>query len=143
MSRLAGIYERKGKLFISPYHKTVAGYWIGDSETTTVNRDDASALKDAVIAALAASRKDVPTPPRDFDPTASLLIAAGVSSWNTFAKSAKSVAIELNNGRIEIIPDKNMGSRDGFVPMSDKVLVVSEGDPGLATVIMAALEIAM
>lgn len=142
MSKLVGIYERNGKLFISPYHKTEAGYWVGDEETTTVALGDAGSVQEAVIAALAASREGVPTPSRDSDPTGSLLIAAGVSSWSTFAKSAKSIAIESNDGKIEITPDKNIGGRDGFIPMTDKVITTWEGDIGLGDAVLQALKIA-
>ena len=142
MSKLVGIYERKGQLFISPYHKTKAGFWIGGENTVTVNRDDIAAIANATVAALSESREGVPTPPRDFDPTASLLAAAGVASFGTFAKSAKSITVEVTDGIIEITPDRNRGAREGFVPMLEKKAQFQESDPQLGIAIIAALEVA-
>lgn len=142
MNKLVGIYERKGQLFISPYHKTEAGFWIGDEKTVTVDRNNVAAIADATFAALSESREGVPTPPRDFDPVASLLSASGVASFSTFAKTAKSIAVELIDGVIEITPDQNKGSREGFVPMMDKKVCLPDGDPNFGMAIVAALEVA-
>jgi hypothetical protein len=142
MSKLAGIYERKGKLFISAFHKTEAGFWVGADETAVVSIENINAISEAVTSVLADSKEGVPTPARDFDPTASLLLKAGVASWNTFAKSAKSVSVELDNGTFEIIPEKNKGSREGVVPMLDKAVKLYEGSGKLGEVVLAALEVA-
>lgn len=142
MNKLVGIYERKGQLFISPYHKTEAGFWVGDEKTVTVDRNDVAAIADATIVALSESREGVPTPPRDFDPVASLLSASGVASFTTFAKTAKSIAVELIDGVIEITPDQYKGSREGFVPMVDKKVRMTDGGPNFGMAIVAMLDVA-
>ena len=142
MNKLVGIYERRGTLFISPYHKTETGFWVGDEEIVMVDSGDFSAIAGAVIAALSKSREGVSTPERDFDPTASLLNAAGVASFSAFAKSAKSLTVELVNGILEITPDKYKGSRDGFVPMIEKTIRTGKGDKNLGKAVVEALNIA-
>lgn len=142
MNKLVGIYERKGLLFISPYHKTEAGFWVGDDRTVTVDRNDVTAIANATQDALSKSREGVPTPPREYDPVASLLRASGVASFNTFAKTAKSIAVELIDGVVEITPDQNKGGRDGFVPMLEKKTRLPGDDPNLGMAIIAALDLA-
>ncbi len=142
MRGVAGIYERKGRLFIVPYDKTKAGFWISNSVTATVERDNLEGMLEAVAAALMVSREGVPTPPPDFDPTAPLLLAAGVASWSTFARSAKSVDVELVNGVVEITPYQNRGARQGFVPIREKAVRLPEGDPSIGPAILVALQAA-
>ena len=47
-----------------------------------------------------------------FDP---VLRLARVKSWNTFAKSAKSVQIELEADKVSLFLTRSLGPRDGFV----------------------------
>ena len=93
MSKLATIYQRKGLLFVVASHKTQAGFWVADTETQVVDSTDKDDLQRAIVSALARSREGVPTPARDANLTASLLDAAKVSSWSTFAKLAKCVDV--------------------------------------------------
>ena len=142
MSKLASVYRRKGVLFVVASHKTEAGFWVGDAKIAVVESGDEGGILTAVAEALALSRNNVPTPPRDADLVGSLLATAGVSSWNTFAKLAKCVDVHLKDGRLEITPYRNMGGRNGFDPMTDRSVRLTEGSPDLGKAVLAALEVA-
>lgn len=142
MGRLASIYLRKGKLFVSASHKTEAGFWVADDQNSVVENGDEASVQDAVIEALARSKNGVPTPPRDADLVSSLLAAANVSTWSTFAKLAKCVDVHLGDGELEITPYRNMGGSDGYEPISEKVLKLSEGSEELGKAVLAAFEVA-
>jgi hypothetical protein len=142
MRKLVGIYERKGVIYVSPYHQTDAGFWVGDEKNIVVEERDTAVLAGAILESLSESKQGVPTPPRDFDSSLTLLKAAGVASFSTFAKSAKSVSVELIEDVIEITPDRNEGVKNGFVPMTDKVIKLPAGHANLATAVLSALDIA-
>jgi hypothetical protein len=142
MGKLASIYFRKNTLFVSASHKTEAGFWVGDDENAVVEWGDESATRYAVIEALARSKNGVPTPEPDSDHTSTLLAAANVSSWSTFSKSAKCVDVYLGDGKLEVTPYKNKGGSGGFVPMTDRAVVIPEGSSDLGKAVLAAFEIA-
>ena len=142
MDKLVNIYLRKGKFFISALHKTEAGFWVADPEKTVLEGSDESSLQQAVVAALARSKNGVPTPPRGANIVGPLLTAANVSSWSTFSKLAKCVDVHLGNGELEITPYRNMGGTDGYEPISEKVLKLSEGSEGLGKAVLTAFEVA-
>jgi hypothetical protein len=142
MGKLANIYLRKGKFFVSALHKTEAGFWVADAEKTVLESSDESSLRKAVVLALSRSQNGVPTPSRDANIVGPLLAAANVSTWSTFAKLAKCVDVHLGNGELEITPYRNMGGSDGYEPISEKVLKLSEGSEELGKALLAAFEVA-
>jgi hypothetical protein len=142
MEKLASIYLRKGKIFISASHKTEAGFWIADDQSVVVENSDESGICEAVGAALARSKHDVPTPPRDANLVRPLLAAANVSSWSTFAKLAKYVNVHLGDGELEITPYRNMGGSDGFEPITESAVMLPEGSSDLGNAILTAFAIA-
>lgn len=142
MSKLASVYERKGKLYVSASHKTEAGFWVSDPSISVVDQGDEASVREVIVVALAASKNSITTPPRDADHISPLLEAARVSSWSTFSKLAKHVDIHLKDGVIEITPYKNMGGSDGFDPMTANVITIREGDSKLGSAVLEAIKIA-
>ena len=142
MSKLASIYQRKGSLFVSAYHKTEAGFWVANTETETVEPHDKVGLEKAIMNALARSREGVPTPARNANHTASLLDAAKVSSWSTFAKLAKSVDVFAKDGVFEITPYQNLGGSDGFEPMTGSVIHLADDAADVGSWVLKARAVA-
>ena len=142
MSKLASIYLRKGKFFVSASHKTDAGFWVSDEENSVIESNDESTLQGAIVAALQRSQNGFPTPPREADLVGSLLSAANVSSWSTFSKLAKCVDVYLEKGKLVITPYKNIGGSDGFEPMTKNAVVLPEGSTALGSAVIAAFAMA-
>lgn len=142
MPKSVSIYERAGTVYVIASHKTQAGFWVDDDEVMTLVAPQTAELGNAVQAALTRSREGVPTPPPSVDLSLPLLAAAGVASWNTFAKAAKHVDVRLNGDTIKVTPYKNLGGKDGFEPMQDKATLLPLGIFELADAITHALEIA-
>lgn len=142
MSKLATIYQRKGLLFVSASHETEAGFWVADTEVEIVDPIDEQGLEKAIVNALARSREGVPTPARDANHITSLLKAANVSSWSTFAKLAKSVDVFAKEGELEITPYRNMGGSEGFEPMTESVTHLTDDATGLGASVLRALAMA-
>jgi hypothetical protein len=142
MTKSVSIYERAGTVYVIASHKTQAGFWVDDDEVTPLVAPQPADLGNAVQAALARSREGVPNPPPSADLSVPLLAAAGVASWNTFAKAAKHVDVLLNGNTIKVMPYKNLGGKDGFDPMQDKATLVPSGDLKLGEIVMRALEVA-
>lgn len=142
MSKLATIYRRKGVLFVTASHKTEAGFWVADRETSVVGPSNMVDIEKIIVESLARSQSGVPTPTPDADLVGSLLLAAGVSSWGTFSRLAQCVDVRLEDGRLQITPYRNLGGRDGFAPITDKAVEISEGSPDLGKAVLSALEVA-
>ncbi|WHU05013.1 hypothetical protein [Sphingomonas sp. NIBR02145] len=142
MPKRVSIYERSGTVYVVTSHQTQAGFWVDDEGVEVLPGAQPVDVGNAVEAALARSREGVPTPPPSADLSAPLLAAAGVASWNTFAKVAKYVGVRQNGDAIKVTPYRNLGGKDGFDPMQDKAISLPAGDTGLAATLVRALEIA-
>lgn len=142
MPKSVSIYQRKGALYVSAAHKTQAGFWIDEADVVMLPNPEPANVESVVKAALVRSREGVPTPPQSADLSASLLAAAGVASWNTFAKSAKYVDVHQDGDSLKVTPYRNLGGRDGFEPMQDRAAIVAVADPRLGEAVIRALEAA-
>ncbi|MBX9792283.1 MAG: hypothetical protein K2Y37_25570 [Pirellulales bacterium] len=79
--------------------------------------------------ALAASRTGIPHP-TDWDAVEFPLPAmAGVRSWEQFAKRAKCVAVEDENGTLRIIPYKKKDHKGSFEQLKTAVTVRNDVTP--------------
>jgi len=119
MNKLAAIYERKGRLFVTASHQTKAGFWVDDEEVACLDQPTHDELGCAIEKALDRSQNGVPTPPPDARTDKPLLAAAGVGSWGTFMKMAQHVGV-FNDGRsLKVTPYRNLGGKGGFEPEPD------------------------
>ena len=55
---------------------------------------------------------------------APLLEQAGVKSWETFMRKAQCLNLEATEDRLKLIPNRNLGTTEGFEPMLDKAIDV-------------------
>lgn len=127
MKRRAEVYHRQTSYFIHASSRTVDGIWV--LTEPCVKLSDACSdeeLGDAALAALDASRNEVPSPPPGDSRSVlgPLLRSAGVKSWSTFAKGTSSVDLRDEGGRISIVPQENREPRDGFRPDDAHVIVI-------------------
>lgn len=142
MPKRVSIYERADTVYVVTSHQTQAGFWVDDEDVEVLSSPQPVDIIDAVRAALARSCEGVSTPSPSADLSAPVLAAAGVASWNTFAKMAKYVGVRQNGDTVKVTPYKNLGGKDGFDPMQDKVTSLPVGDSGLADILVRALEMA-
>lgn len=138
----ATIYERDGKVFIHASSKTTAGVWVLSAPVLEVQERDPADLGKAIRECLEASGEGVPHPKSFtnlFDP---VLALAGVRSFNTFVKSAKCVEVEMDDGVVTLIPTRNEGVEEGFVPLANRTQVELGSDEQLGTAALSALSVA-
>jgi len=119
MKKLAAIYERKGRLFVTASHRTKAGFWVDDGQVVCLSQPTHDELGGAIEQALNRSQNDVPTPPPDARIDRPLLAAAGVESWGTFMKSSQHVSVVSDRNLLKVTPHRNLGSKGGFEPEPD------------------------
>jgi len=55
---------------------------------------------------------------------APLLEQAGVKSWETFMRKAQCLNLEASKDRLKLIPNRNLGTSEGFEPVLDKAIDV-------------------
>ncbi|MEH2484985.1 hypothetical protein [Bradyrhizobium sp. AZCC 2230] len=120
--RKAAAYLRRNKVIICPVSDTTDGVGVICAPVFDLEASDVSGVGAAVLEALQLSREGIPHPaPADwsklFKP---VLKAAGVGSWKTFVRSTKDVIVRFETNRIVYIPTRNLGSRNGFVPLPEK-----------------------
>jgi hypothetical protein len=106
---------RKGQVLVQGYSKTTAGMWVGMGPVYVVQEDRAAELGASVRDALSGSTEGVPHPsPAEWKKIqAPMLGAAGVKSWTTLAKGAKSVGLECDGVTVKMVPSSNYENKGG------------------------------
>jgi hypothetical protein len=116
--QLASIYWREGRYFVHPSSRTDAGVWILSEPVRALDATVGDAeLGRSIVAALDASRTDGAHPRSFSGLSAPILAVAGLTSWSVFAKGARLVIVERENGTVSIVPNVNLGAK-GFEPLS-------------------------
>lgn len=121
----AVLYQNNKKTIIHPFSKTVDGLWIWDNPIYVfekINIDDET-LK-AILETLSHSRSSVEHPRNwkgFYDP---VLKKAGIQSMRKFFDSMKSVEFELENNVLKLIPMENLGSKEGFQPIKEQIVLI-------------------
>lgn len=138
----ATVYCRYGILFTESSSKTTAGVWIGTSPLCKIEPGSTqSIIGEAAVKALNASQEGVPHPTNWNGLLTPLLELAGVKSWATFMRNAKCLTLEAEGGRLKIIPQRNLGPKEGYESLPERIVELALGSsPGE---IGAALEVAL
>lgn len=139
--KAATIYEREGRLFFHSSSKTDAGVWVINGPFLVADKEHVDEVGRAVRACLEGSSNGVPHPKSFatnlFEPVLNL---AGVKSWGTFVKAAKCVEVETSNDTVAtLIPTRNEGAKEGFLPMASKTEATLVSDKALGSAVVAAL----
>lgn len=145
----AVVDARKGRLYVVSEARMRYGRF-ANGWVVAVDEGIADvALGDLVRQALAAS-KFVSTMPnlREPDsPTNALLAAAGVKSYNGYAKSAREVTVSLDDSvsGFLITPTRNGGPREGWVMLEDHAIHLEAGasDEQIGAAIREAMRLAI
>lgn len=133
MSKVAVMYLRRGTYLIHAQSTTIDGIGILWGHVTrapigTCAIDLGSMINTALNNSLSGvphplqgDWKDIPRP---------LFDAAAIQSWSAFVKGARCISIALESeGRVSLLPTRNLGARDGFVPLRDREVVLGDSDP--------------
>jgi hypothetical protein len=116
--KAATVYERSNALYLHASSKTTAGVWIATPPFTKVDTDTTTLAKgEAILQVIKASQEGVPHPTNWNGLIDPLLALADVKSWATFMKNAAGVAMESDGERLKLIPNRNLGPKDGFEPV--------------------------
>lgn len=131
VERSAAVYRANGRLLIGPYAKTTEGLTLnaGPVVVCELNAQPGD-LAAEICDALSASGRVVPHPARGewsggFD---AYLKAARVRSYKAFMLGARCVDVQEMNGNLVLTPHRNLGSREGFEPLSEQALTLPATD---------------
>ena len=141
--RRATAYRRNGRILLDTLSRTTAGVWIGCGPVMVINTgEDTALLGRAVLEALNHSEENVPHPQRESWARIlyPLLNAAGVTTWNTFAKSALCVGIGFSTNMVSFVPKKNLGPKNGFDALQEKTRNSPPTDIEIGSALLAAFE---
>jgi hypothetical protein len=136
--KLATAYKRRERIFLHASAKTTVGVWILWPPVLAV--DGVSALGQNIRLVLKGSRLNVPHPTSWTGLTGPLLRLANVRTWNAFARSAKCVQIESSADRVAFLPTRNGDTKEGFVPLPERLLHSPLVEEDLARTLLAAFE---
>ncbi len=142
MKRCEVYCRADGYYYICAQSQTTTGLWMGVRPFLKIGVDEPAArLGEAICEALAASRTGIPHP-TDWDAVEVPLPAmAGVKSWAQFAKGAKCLGVEDENGALTIIPYKKMRPRGSFEQLKTVVTVRNDIPPAeLGEAVVKAFE---
>ena len=112
----AAAYIFQGQIVLAAERETTAGVWISDGPVQVYESTDPMILGQAVLGALAASRRATPHP-TDWKSVANPVpAAAGAKSHKAFMASAKHVTVEAKGSQVIFRPSRNLGAKEGFEP---------------------------
>lgn len=137
----ASVYERNGGIYCHSQYQSVSGVWFA-SEPAYAFEDasDTNAIAEAILACLNASHIGAPHP-RDFKTIFKVEHLAKLKSYNTFAKPARYVKIQSKDGKTAtLIPTKNGGKAEGFMPIPEKEISVALTLSDLSASIFEAID---
>ncbi|VVE57264.1 hypothetical protein PAQ31011_05194 [Pandoraea aquatica] len=115
---------RKGKIFIQAYSKASTGLWIASgpvyvAEEGGLEEDLGQKVRDALDGSIEGVRH--PSQDEWKEIQAPMLEAAGVKSWKTLGKGAKSVGLESNGVTVKMVPSFNY-ENGGGTPLIEKAI---------------------
>ena len=123
--KAAAVYKRANRIYLHASSKTTAGVWIATPPFIQVDSGSSpSDLGKSVMDALGGSQALVPHPTKWSGLLAPLLEQAGVKSWETFMRKSQCLNLEATEDRLKLIPNRNLGTTEGFEPMLDKAIDV-------------------
>lgn len=133
--KYAAVYHRDHFFFLHSEAVTIVGLQIASEPSFKVELNDNEELKNALLACLDGSISEVPHP-KDFsnlfEPISKL---SGKKSWGAFAKGARLVEVRQDaNGEITLTPMRNLGPKEGFVPIADREILIGDKDISLAVI---------
>ncbi|WP_157096744.1 hypothetical protein [Tsuneonella dongtanensis] len=139
MQQAAVAYLANSTLVVAPIIQTTAGLGL-EVEPIVVEPHEPSIIAAALSSAISRSGRTVPHPSQDewkglFKP---FLDAVGVRSSRAFMKDAIRVEIRVAGDRLELTPQRNLGSNRGFEPLTDLAVSAPQGDyPAAAAAILS------
>jgi hypothetical protein len=121
----ATMYKRRGRFFLHASSRTTEGVWILTAPCLRFDEDcNDDEIGAGIRTTLNASQTGVAHPRTWTGLVDPLLGLAGVKSWSTLAKAARSVAIEEEGTAVLFIPTRNLGVEHGFEANPASALVV-------------------
>jgi hypothetical protein len=121
----AAVFSRNGVLYFHSQSRTTAGVWIATSPFLRIEPDGSPARKgEAAVEALRASQDGVPHPTNWNGLLTPLLELAGVKSWSTFMKGAKSLGLEVEGDGLKMVPTRNLGPKEGFEAVPEQTVEI-------------------
>jgi hypothetical protein len=126
MMKSAVAYKKGDAYYLHSSSKTTAGVWIATAPFLKIETNSTPSTKGgAILLALDASHDAIPHPTNWAGLISPLLELAGVKSWATFMKHAKCLNVEADGERFRLIPNRNLGSKEGFEPSPEKAVELS------------------
>lgn len=122
-AKRAGIYARRGFLYVRTKLLTEDGLWLEDGPCRKLAEDSrADEIGDAVLEALARSGTIIPHPTewKNVDEDNPILQASSIKRWSTFRKGARTLGIGLEAGELTLSPTRNE-REDGFVYLDSEL----------------------
>src|SRR5438876_41542 len=117
MAARVSVTQRKGKIFVIPRSKTIAGFYIEQEPIRTIVDEDWEAVGKAILAALQEYTEGAPVP--DYkDKTSLAQKAAGCKSLAQYYRGLRSCSIAVEDKEMIVTPYETLGGRGGMIPIS-------------------------
>jgi len=121
--QLATVYKRKGAYYVHSDSQTTDGVWIAVRPFLRISVEEgAAALVSAMKDALRSSRTNIEHPTNWDSIEYPIPELAGVKSWATFMRNACCLSVKADGGKLLLIPNRNMGPKEGFKALPEKTL---------------------
>lgn len=142
----AALYLRGTRIVVHSRSKTDVGVWVACAPFITLTSDTSDQeLGEAVLAAMAGSKENVPHPPQSEwrSVVTPLLKASGTRSWKVFAQGAVSVSLRQRENTMLLMPMENQGPKNGFAEkLGSELSVSADSAQEVGAVLREALKLA-
>jgi len=118
---IAGVYLRRGMVYMHPLVKTTEGLSIFAEPVLAAEAANSCAATQ-LLALLSVRRGVIPHPTSWQGLTDPLIKAAGARSFNEFAKATKYVEAQMEGDTVSLVPTRNGGRSEGFVHLTDRAM---------------------
>jgi hypothetical protein len=135
MIGLAHVYERQDVWYYQPSSLATTGLWFATPPLLTLSRHAPLREKgQTAVKTLKASQNGLPLPADTSAVVAPLLAEAGTPSWSAFVRTAKCVGLEMESGRLTIIPHRQIPRSKGSLEGIEGQEIVLSADAAVETI---------
>jgi len=125
MAKSAAAYKRKSGFLFHSDSETTDGVWI--ASPPFISLDDKTSvieLGETILKVISSSKTNVEHPTDWKSINKNLFDLAGVKSLSSFMNRIQCCTIEELDGIISVIPNRNLGAKEGFVPINEKKIML-------------------
>jgi hypothetical protein len=134
------VYLRKGSVYVVSQSYTEYGIGVSVGPMFKADASNANEIGEAIVAALNASRENIPPPTDMKQIQKSLFQFTGAKNWADLLRTAAYVAVKRDGTRVTVVPHK-IGEQGAYVPDGPAVPTSGAGVAEIGNAVISVLTV--